>query len=245
MADPVETDKTLNSPELTNCLEFSRKLVSSGKEFKFFVKIGNSFVFNLSSKESGTSSSINENRKKKPSPSTKRRNAVRLHEFLEKKNTSTKETLECDGQVQNTRSKNWMNNDKETFQCNQYKLQNMSEKELSEHMKAKHSKEYFRCDQCDSQFENEKGLKSHQGKKHKLTSSPIPQVDGQMDEIDVDMVSKKKLDKKVEEESPKNSKSQNLYSCKNFKFKCEGHETLKDHIKSCQEALALANKAPS
>ena len=101
MTDAVEIDMLLNSPELTNCLDFSSKLVSSGKEFKFFVKIGDSFVFNLSSKESGTSSSTNEKRKKKLSPSTKRRNAARLHEFLEKKNT---------------------------FQCNQCKLKDISGK---------------------------------------------------------------------------------------------------------------------
>ena len=107
----------------------------------------------------------------------------------------------------------------------------LSEQELSEHMKVKHTKKYFKCDQCDSVFENEEGLNCHRGKKHKLTSSPNPQVDGQMEE--------------VEEEPPSNPQSKNSYSCKNFKFKCEGHKTLKDHIKGCQEAQAQTKKASS
>ena len=71
MAETVEADKIMISHELTKCLDFTSKLVSSGKDFKFYVKIGNSFVFNISSKESGTSSSINKNRNKKTLPSTK------------------------------------------------------------------------------------------------------------------------------------------------------------------------------
>ena len=245
MADPVETDKIMNSPVLTDCLEFSSKLVSSGKPFKFSVKIGTSFVFNLSSIESGTSSSMNENKKKKPSPSTRRRNAARLQKFLEKKNTSSKDTLEDASNFQDNASINLMNNDKETFHCSQCKFKNVSGQELSEHMKVKHSKTYFKCDQCDSVFENEKGLACHKGKKHKVTSSPIPQVDGQLEEIELEQVDKEMLDEWVEEDSPQNSKSQNSYSCKNFKFKCEGHESLNDHINSCREAQAQANKASS
>ena len=118
ITDPVETDKFMKSPVLTDCLEFSSKLVSSGKPFKLSVKIGTSFVFNLSSIESGTSSSMNDNRKKKPSPSTRRRNAARLKKFLEKKKTYSKDTLEDASNLQDTTSMNFMNNDKETFHCN-------------------------------------------------------------------------------------------------------------------------------
>ena len=206
ITDPVETDKFMKSPVLTDCLEFSSKLVSPGKPFKFSVQIGTSFVFNLSSIESGTSSSMKKYKKKKPLPSIK-----------------------------------LMYNDKETLHCNQGKFKNIWGQELSEHMKAKHSKTYFKCDQCDSVLENEKGLGCHKGKKHKLTSSPIPQVDGQLEDIEVEQFEKEMLDERVEEEGL----IQNGYLCKNFKFKCEGHETLNDHIKSCWEAQAQANTASS
>ena len=128
----------MNSPVLTDCLEFSSKLVSSGKLFKFSVTIGTSFVFNLSSIESGTSSSMNENKKKKPSPSTRQRNAARVQKFLEKKNTSSKDTFEDASNLQDTTSINFMNNDKKTFHCNQCKFKNVSGQELSKHMKVRH-----------------------------------------------------------------------------------------------------------
>ena len=41
----------------------------------------------------------------------------------------------------------------------------------------------------------------------KLSNSPIPQVGGQSEKIDVDMVSKKKLNEQVEEEPPQNYES--------------------------------------
>ena len=58
---------------------------------------------------------MNENKKKKPSPSTRRRNAARLQKFLEKKNTSSKDTLEDASNLKGTTSINFMNNDKEPF----------------------------------------------------------------------------------------------------------------------------------
>ena len=125
MADPVETDKIMNSPVLTDCLEFSSKLVSPGKPFKFSVQIGTSFVFNLSSIESGTSSSMNKYKKKKPLPSTRRRNAARLKKFLEKKKTYSKDTLEDASNLQDTTSIKLMYNDKETFHCNHGKFKNI------------------------------------------------------------------------------------------------------------------------
>ena len=138
-----------------------------------------------------------------------------------------------------------MNNDKETFQCNLCKFKNVSGQELSEHMKSKHSMTHLKWDQCDSVFENEKGLKGHKGKKHKLTSSPIPQVDGQLVEIELQQVDKEMLDEQVHEDAPPNPKSQNNFLYKNFKLKCEGHETLNNHSKNCREAQAKANKASS
>ena len=54
----------------------------------------------------------------------------------------------------------------------------------------------------------------------------------------VDMVGKK--EEPVKEEPPPPPKNANGYNCSNFKFKCGGHETLKDHIRSTQVAQAQA-----
>ena len=158
MAETVEANKIMISHELTKCLDFTSKLVSSGKDFKFNVKIGNSFVFYISSKESGTSSSINKNRNKKTSPSTKLRNARRLQDFLEKKKNSTQETSKDASKSQDAdaTSNNLVTTEKETFQCDQCELESVSGHELSEHKKVKHNVMQIKCDQCESMFENEK-----------------------------------------------------------------------------------------
>ena len=55
-------------------------------------------------------------------------------------------------------------------------------------------KNSFKCDQCYSHFENEKGLKCHEGKMHKVTLSPISQVDGNSDNIEVTIPSDQTLE---------------------------------------------------
>ena len=234
MAEIVAADKFMHSHELTSCLDFTSKLVSSGKDFKFYVKIGNSFVFNLSSKESGTSSSIVKNRNKKTSPSTKLRNARRLQDFMEKKKkNSTQETSKDARKSQDAISNNLVNTEKETFQCDQCELESVSGHELSEHKKVKHNVKQVKCDQCESVFENEKGLKCHQGKKPKLTLSPIPQVDGHLEEIDVEVELKQHIREPVKEESSLNP---NIIPV---------HNSLNEHINSCREAQVQAKKASS
>ena len=44
-----------------------------------------------------------------------------------------------------------------------------------------------------------------------MTSSPIPQVDGQLEEIELEQVDKEMLDEQLEEDSPQNPKSPNSY----------------------------------
>ena len=57
----------------------------------------------------GTSFSIIETRKKDPSSSKKRRNARRLHDFLEKKNTCSQETIEDASKSQDSTINNMVN----------------------------------------------------------------------------------------------------------------------------------------
>ena len=119
---------------------------------------------------------------------TKLWNARRLHNFMEKKKkNSTQETSNDARKFQDTTSNDLVNTEKEMFQCDKCELETVSGHELSEHKKVKHNVKQVKCDQCESFFEDEKGLKCHQGKKHKLTLSPIPQVDGHLEEIDVEL----------------------------------------------------------
>jgi hypothetical protein len=80
----------------TQCLAICQALASQGKAFNFFIKIGSNFSFPLDNRdkspftkvEKAPSSNL-EGRKKKPSPSSLRRNATRREMFLGKKKPPT------------------------------------------------------------------------------------------------------------------------------------------------------------
>ena len=141
---------------VTQCLDFCRQLASQGKDFSISLKLG-SFSFSLDTMEKTNASKVVT--KKKQSPSSARRSAKRRQNFLEKKRQTSPG------------------------------LPPSSDKSAPEITRKKStestSKTTFKCDQCDSDFDNEKGLKRHQGKIHKVTLSPIPQIDGQSEDIQV------------------------------------------------------------
>ena len=76
MAAVVEADSTL----VFKCMEFCQALASQGQVFNFSLSVGPSFSFSLD-----TTRSEAPRTKKKPSPSTLRRNARRREEFKAKK----------------------------------------------------------------------------------------------------------------------------------------------------------------
>ena len=84
----------------------------------------------------------------------------------------------------------------------------------------------------------EKRTNCHKEKIHKLRLSPIAQVDGHLGELGIDMVSQQNGEEHEKEELPPLPKNPIGYSCGNFEFKCGGHQTLTDHIRSCQASQA-------
>ena len=67
----------------TKCLEFCQALNSQGNAFKFSLTLASGFAFSFDSKELALDNQAK--KRKKPSPSTIRRNARRKEEFLKKK----------------------------------------------------------------------------------------------------------------------------------------------------------------
>ena len=67
------------------CLDFCQALSSQGSDFKFSLTMGANFSFSLDSRVLARDTRANVPPKKKPSPSTIRRNARRREEFLNKK----------------------------------------------------------------------------------------------------------------------------------------------------------------
>ena len=70
---------------LSQCLEFCQALASMGQTITFSVTLGSTFAFNLDTSVKATSSDMKITKKKKPSPSTLRRNIQRKREFLKQK----------------------------------------------------------------------------------------------------------------------------------------------------------------
>ena len=78
-----ESDSTL----ATKCLDLCQTLADQGLAFNFSLKIGSTFSFSLGARDKGLASEIPGKTKKKPSPSTLRRNARRKEAFLKKRQT--------------------------------------------------------------------------------------------------------------------------------------------------------------
>ena len=86
----------VGEPDLAiKCLDFCQALNSPGNAFKFSLTLASGFSFSFDSKEPALENQAKVPIKKKPSPSTIRRNARRKEEFLKKKLNKTKKCLGC------------------------------------------------------------------------------------------------------------------------------------------------------
>ena len=81
MSAPVMVDA---SSMASQCMAFCQTLASQGKAFAFSLKIGETFLFSLDTKEN-TSSPVLSQKVRKTSPSTKKWNALRRQKFLASK----------------------------------------------------------------------------------------------------------------------------------------------------------------
>ena len=131
--------------------------MGQGKSLSIFLKLGSNLFCSLNTKENITTENVVI--KKKPSPSSIRKNTRRRQDFLENKRQATP-----------VRSAPAAIGNKET---------------TSKNITKSTGEKSFKCVICDFEFETEKGLKCHDGKKHKVTLSPIPQTDGHTEECEV------------------------------------------------------------
>ena len=131
MATPTVSsgDSSLTS----QCLAFCQALASQGQAFTFSLSIGSSFTFSLDTRGKGAMAPV---AKKKPSPSTLRRNARRREEFLKKKSPPSMETAEASAAPGDTDDKATEPSLQECLQCDEsFK----SAHTLRSHVRLKHS----------------------------------------------------------------------------------------------------------
>ena len=112
----------------SKCLAFCQALVSQGQVFNFSLSIGSDFTFSLDTRSKDFESQVN---KKKPSPSTQRRNARRRAEFMAKKQQIPPSRTSIDGEAVQASA---------VFPCEQCDYLGASEKGLKQHVRMKHKK---------------------------------------------------------------------------------------------------------
>ena len=74
--------ENVDTPLLSKCLEFCQALANQGQVFNFSVAIGPTFTFSLDTRSKAVVNQVV--KRKKPSPSTLRRNAKRREQYLAK-----------------------------------------------------------------------------------------------------------------------------------------------------------------
>ena len=74
---------------LKQCLDFCQALASKGQTISFSLTLGSTFSFNLDTRGKATSPVEKMTKKKKPSPSTLRRNLLRKELFLKQKSETS------------------------------------------------------------------------------------------------------------------------------------------------------------
>ena len=138
----------------SKCLAFCQALVSQGQVFNFSLSIGSDFTFSLDTRSKASGSQ----RKKKPSPSTIRRNAKRRAEFMAKKQQMPPSRTSSDGEAVQTST---------VFPCDQCDYLGASEKGLKQHARMKHKK-------AEATPASPEALRSKEESSRSLIGSPLP-----------------------------------------------------------------------
>ena len=138
----------------SKCLAFCQALVSQGQVFNFSLSIGSDFTFSLDTRSKASGSQ----RKKKPSPSTIRRNAKRRAEFMAKKQQMPPSRISNDGEAVQTST---------VFPCDQCDYLGASEKGLKQHARMKHKK-------AEATPASPEALRSKEESSRSLIGSPLP-----------------------------------------------------------------------
>ena len=203
MAAVSENDSSLAN----KCLALCQALNNQGKAFKFSLTISNTFSFSLDSRERTVP--IPKAGKKRTSPSTRKRNARRRKQFLEKKSTPSSEENQADLETnQQALAEN------HTFQCDQcdtvFKTRNGLKIHIGKSHKAPNSPEKLReasselrpslntspilpsnreenCNNCGGPFSPSHQCESEEAEE--TTSPPQPQLYSEDDECDCSITS--------------------------------------------------------
>ena len=138
----------------SKCLAFCQALVSQGQVFNFSLSIGSDFTFSLDTRSKASGSQ----RKKKPSPSTIRRNAKRRAEFMAKKQQTPPSRISNDEEAVQTST---------VFPCDQCDYLGASEKGLKQHARMKHKK-------AEATPASPEALRSKEESSRSLIGSPLP-----------------------------------------------------------------------
>ena len=138
----------------SKCLAFCQTLVSQGQVFNFSLSIGSDFTFSLDTRSKASGSQW----KKKPSPSTIRRNAKRRAEFMAKKQQMPPSRISNDGEAVQTST---------VFPCDQCDYLSASEKGLKQHVRLKHKK-------AEATPASPDALRSSDESSRSLIGSPLP-----------------------------------------------------------------------
>ena len=138
----------------SKCLAFCQTLVSQGQVFNFSLLIGSDFTFSLDTRSKASESQ----RKKKPSPSTIRRNARRRAEFMAKKQQIPQSRISNDGEAVQTST---------VFPCDQCDYLGASEKGLKQHARMKHKK-------AEATPVSPEALRSKEESSRSPIGSPVP-----------------------------------------------------------------------
>ena len=181
-----ESDSSL----ATKCLDLCQTLAGQGLVFNFSLKVGSSFSFSLDARDKGLASDTPGKIKKKPSPSTLRRNARRKEAFLKKKQNPAPVSPERDVEPEVGLPKQG----EDTFKCDicgnsfksdagvkihkgkTHKSQELPQLEIirsPDIVKSKHvsplkdvreelpNLQVFDCDVCCEKFESQDGFETH------------------------------------------------------------------------------------
>ena len=159
----MSQDSSMEASIAEKCLEFARDINQNNKMFSLNLKFSNGFNFEFCTVEKRNTLHKNEQKIKKPSQSTLRRNRKRMQEFIEKKKKSSNDTAsaEATGGPSNLPP---VETTKESVSGEPSDVSLVFKDNLQEENK---------CEECGFKAKNNCGLKMHISKQH-----VISQIDG-------------------------------------------------------------------
>ena len=176
-----ETDHSL----AIQCMELTKHLANQGKSFKLSLSLQTGFNFSLDVTQEQLSPSSVE--RKKPSPSTLKRNALRKKTFLQKKNLE-----KLAGSQQNEIQ---ISSEDKMIKCNQCDSRFECNNTLEYHIKENHSQE-LTCEECGFSVNTANSMKEHMIEKHRIEQ--INENPESIEQLDGHIEIKKTEDKEIE-----------------------------------------------